>query len=114
MMLVSNSLAVQADWAKFAEMAGFKNAHSASVSFSSVKRKVLGTADAGSSKPAAKKPIPKKPTPSKRKQAPALFEPVHTDDEDSQESPLKKLKPTPKKGLKKKQESDDEGGPAYL
>ncbi|KAK7710242.1 hypothetical protein SLS64_005826 [Diaporthe eres] len=87
------------DWSKFAEMAGYKNANSAAVSFGSVKKKVMG--EAGSAKP-----TPKKPTPSKRKQATEAT----AADEDADETPTKKAKTSSKKAVKKEQDIKDESG----
>ncbi|KAG6354522.1 hypothetical protein INS49_004539 [Diaporthe citri] len=96
------------EFKKFAEMAGFKNAHSASVSFIPVRRKVMG--EAGSAKP-----TPKKSTPSKRKQA----APAAADSDDADESPLKKAKIASKKTVVKKQqeaknESDEDKAHAFV
>lgn len=97
----------QVDWKKFAEMAGYKNATSAAVSFGGVKKKVMG--EAGSAKP-----TPKKSTPSKRKQATDAM--PNTDDPD--ESPTKKVKTASKKSVKKQQEtkneSDEDEAPAFI
>ncbi|KAI7783589.1 hypothetical protein LA080_011718 [Diaporthe eres] len=87
------------DWKKFAEMAGYKNAASASVSFAGVKKKVMG--EAGSAKP-----TPNKSTPSKRKQA---TEATATGD-DADESPTKKAKTSSKKAVNKEQDIKDESG----
>lgn len=94
-----DSFANQVDYKKFAEMAGFKNANSASVSFVQVRKKVLG--EAGSAKP-----TPKKSTPSKRKQA----EPTTAESDNPDESPTKKAKTGPKKAVKKQQDAKDESG----
>lgn len=95
------------DFKKFAEMAGFKNPHSASVSFNSVKKKIMGEAFGA-------KPTPKKSTPSKRKQADAAA----ADSDDADETPSKKVKVSSKKPVKKeekvKEEFDDDEGAAFL
>lgn len=102
-----DSLAIQIDLKKFAEMAGFKNANSASVSFGNVKKKVMG--EAGSTKS-----TPKQSTPSKRKQP--TFEGANADDPD--ETPTKKVKTSSKKVLKKEQkpkaEADEDEAPAFV
>lgn len=89
----------QVDWKKFAEMAGYKNAASAAVSFAGVKKKVMG--EAGSAKP-----TPNKSTPSKRKQT---TEATATGD-DADETPTKKAKTSSKKAVKKEQDIKDESG----
>lgn len=77
------------DMQKFAEMAGFKNTNSASVCLNLVKKKLMG--DAAPAK------TPKKATPSgKRKQS----TPKDAGEDDMEETPTKKMKPTPKKGGK--------------
>lgn len=95
------------EFTKFAEMAGFKNAHSASVSFIPLRRKVMG--EAGSAKH-----TPKKATPSKRKNA----VPAAADSDDPDETPTKKFKTSSKKSVKKekmlKGESDEDEAPAFV
>ncbi|KAI3393827.1 hypothetical protein diail_3553 [Diaporthe ilicicola] len=102
------------DYQKFAEMAGFKNASSASVSFGTVKRKLMS--DAGGAKPAPKKTTPKKAAATKRKQ-----EPVKDDEDgDSDESPKKKTKIVIKKDAKKEkapekeEDGEDDEGTAFI
>lgn len=97
---MANRFTTQVDWSKFAEMAGYKNANSAAVSFGSVKKKVMG--EAGSAKP-----TPKKSTPSKRKQA---TEATAAGDDDADETPTKKVKTSSKKAVKKEQDIKDESG----
>ena len=105
--ILVDSLAIQIDLKKFAEMAGFKNANSANVSFGGVKKKVMG--EAGSTKS-----TPKQKTPSKRKEP--TFDGANADDPD--ETPTKKVKTstkkTPKKELKAKAESDEDESPAFV
>lgn len=81
----------QIDNHKLAEMAGFKNGNSAAVSFTGVRRKVMG--EAGSAKPS---PV------GKRKQS-ALVD-------KSEESPTKKVKAASKKTAKKEQQAKEEVG----
>lgn len=95
------------EFTKFAEMAGFKNAHSASVSFIPLRRKVMG--EAGSTKH-----TPKKATPSKRKKA----APAAADSDDPDETPTKKFKTPSKKSVKKemmlKGEPDNDEDSAFV
>ena len=89
---MANSLIAQVDAKKLAEMAGFKNANSASVSFGQVRKKVMG--EAGSAKP----------TPNKRKQSAA----AGAGPDNSDESPTKKVKTASKKTAKKEQQASEE------
>lgn len=89
---------------KFAEAAGFKNPATASVTFGSLKKKIMGDA--------APVKTPKKATPGGKRKQPT---PKDAGEDDADETPSKKPKRTPKKAIKKESASEgepEEGGDA--